>query len=152
MCLIVKHLATDKTPLVVSCWKVLVHNDGLLPSERPKTPYEETIVPTDGLLVPNTYRALPKYYRQRIYGGFIHSLFTRRPKSIYWGGCRIHTAYAIKPIAFGNNGDLISLALYIPSLDEDKQRRKSFLENDQTGDTLIELFPRLKKYRRKGWL
>ena len=127
-------------------------------ADRLYTPYQETFVPTNGWLIPDTFGTIEKttyiYSKwqdeyKSVEGGFIHAYVENYKDSSelhnYEGNYR--NAYAIKVVAYGKSEDLICRALYIPIADRNTTRRKAiveFLESNPTVKQIVEKFPFLK--------
>lgn len=89
-----------------------------------ETPFQDTKVPMNGILVPNIidYYAANKDLKKNIgtvFGGYIHSY--NKKIVTYLSG---YPAYAINIEAYGNADDLISSFLYIPEADKTNLRNK----------------------------
>lgn len=154
MCLIVLRKIAPK--LVIPCLKVLVADES---GVFYYTPIQRTVVPSNGLLLP-TYK-----WKRRIQignvieSGVIHSYeafrFDLRQRFNFAGTVFLswHAAFAICPLAYGIEKDIVSRAVYIPTLDKDQQRALAFTTTKRhTRNSLIKMFPELKKHlaNKKG--
>lgn len=142
MCL---YVTSRKKKLVLKVFKYLYDDQfGLM------TPFRMAQVPDDGLLVPapGTTNQIKK--DESVHGGYIHSFVNKskdeNDKDIGW---EMFTAYAICVEAYGNNNDVVSLALYIPNADKTKKkndnRKVAALNKARSRKDIVKIFPKLKE-------
>lgn len=150
MCLVIKEVPAKGQKNLVPCWKVV--EKGHILSNTYKTLYRGTPVPSDGVLHPLygvTQQHIIKH--DEIHEGAIHA-FTTVKYSRHIADCWqafSRKAYAFGVIAYGDNNDVASTLLYIPSLDfstEKSKRMKKIKEWEKrekypTDKEVKDLFP-----------
>jgi len=142
MCLTVLHVVNNRTAArVMKAYKCLDYEQ--------RTYFQTSPIPRDGLLLPRyLIKETDFSFYEKIEGGLIHSYYLSGHG--YYGDK--YDAFAIGVLAWGNNGDQVSLGLYIPDCDKtpDKEKRIKILGRDKAPSVakLLEIFPRLKRIER----
>lgn len=115
------------------------------------TKYIDTIVPTNGWLLPERKSSIKIKHDTNVHGGFIHAYTSTKKTRTTFSSCYYKRlmciAYAIKVEAIGSNKDLICRAMYIPYADKtaNKGSTIAFLSKPRTTKEIIKKFPFLKE-------
>jgi len=149
MCLYVKEIPFNKYSLVVKSYKWLDNYDGVL-----RTPWKDVIVPKNGLLINRKGVDKPLYNNHALYGEAVHAYSSKITRT------NTYNSFSIGIIAYGDNNDVGSIALYIPICDKNKYRSKLLtkaltkisnrykLKSDKT--LILSYFPELEE-KLKGF-
>lgn len=151
MCLDIIKIPTGQKSLFQSVKKLVCANG--------RTPFTDTLVPSDGWMILYNQKIDSKRYfvGQIITNNHIHSYNTKQTKSSIaaYHNEILHKAYAFSIRATGADGDLVSKAIYIPSLDYSKNKKSTLNKinkikklkknNKLTKNHIIKLFPELSR-------